>query len=149
MGINETTMESASALVPETFTCEDCGEQYRGFKFYALHLKDEHGKEAEYGSATRAKAAFTIIAGKPRQDREEAKAAGFLPDDYQVTNKWHRLTFFKNQMLLRAHALKMARAENFRARARACSLANLILVQYEMSKISASLHFVNKFFGKG
>ena len=78
-------MSTPAGLTPETFECGDCGEQYRGYKFFSLHMRDEHGKDAPpQESATKARTAFTIIAGKPRTDREEAKSVGFLPEDYQV-----------------------------------------------------------------
>ncbi len=78
-------MSTPTGLTPETFECGDCGEQYRGYKFFSLHMRDEHGKDAPpQESASKARTAFTIIAGKPRTDREEAKSVGFLPEDYQV-----------------------------------------------------------------
>ena len=78
-------MESPSPLkLPETFCCAECGEEYRGFKFYSKHLKEEHGKEAEYDSAPRARQSFTIIAGKPRQNKEEDKEGRLMLEEYQV-----------------------------------------------------------------
>ncbi len=70
--------------LPETFDCEDCGEQYRGFNFFSRHVKEEHGKEADYHTAKKSKPAFTIIAGKPKNEDDDDDQKD---DKYRVSFK--------------------------------------------------------------
>jgi len=54
--------------ITENFLCDDCGEEYRGFSFFSLHMKNEHRKEVDISKAKRAKQVVTIVAGHAKKD---------------------------------------------------------------------------------
>ena len=58
-------------MVPETFSCVDCGEEYRGFHFFQLHCREEHAKEADFQTAKRANTSFVIYAGARRNSQRQ------------------------------------------------------------------------------
>ncbi len=60
----------------EFFECADCGEQYKGFKFFSKHVRDEHDRHVDQESAKRVKPVFIIHAGRGKQRSKPADEKG-------------------------------------------------------------------------